>query len=41
MFLTDNKILSGTETFPPEISRKFRLGNVDETASQLCQNRAK
>lgn len=36
MFSTDNTILLGTETFPPEISKKCRLGNVDETASELC-----
>jgi len=36
MFMTDNTILSGTETFSPEISRKCILGNVEETASRLC-----
>jgi len=36
MFMTDNTILSGTETFPPKISRKCILGNAEETASGLC-----
>lgn len=36
MFMTDNTILSDTETFPPEIARKCRLGNTEETAIGFC-----
>jgi len=36
MFMTDNTILSVTEIFIPEISRKFILGNIEETLSGLC-----